>query len=52
MNAMFWLLVGILVGAWFGWTTAHIVVAEECDRLGGFFVGRRTFKCHEVINGD
>lgn len=31
-----------------GWVSAHHVVAEECRRNGGFFVGKATFKCSEV----
>ncbi len=31
-----------------GWVSAHHVVAEECRRNGGFFVGKTTFKCSEV----
>ncbi|MCX5466530.1 hypothetical protein [Acinetobacter nematophilus] len=23
----------------------HIIVASECERLGGFFVGSKTYKC-------
>ncbi|MBJ8477210.1 hypothetical protein [Acinetobacter bereziniae] len=23
----------------------HIMVASECERLGGFFVGSKTYKC-------
>ena len=40
MNALFWILLGIIVGAWIGWHTAHLTVAVECERLGGFFVGK------------
>jgi len=34
-----------------GWVSAHGMVAEECRRSGGFFVGKSTFKCGEVKNG-
>lgn len=23
----------------------HIMIANECERLGGFFVGSKTYKC-------
>lgn len=32
-----------------GRKAAHIEVALECKRLGGFFVGKTVFKCIEVI---
>lgn len=28
--------------------SAHGMVAEECRRLGGFFVGKEVFKCVEI----
>ena len=31
-----------------GWVAAHQTVATECKRLGGFFVGSSTFKCHAI----
>lgn len=35
----------------YGWASAHRMVALECQKNGGFFVGDKTFKCTEVING-
>lgn len=52
MHTLFWLLVGVIVGAWIGWRTAHVTVAAECERLGGFFVDQKVFKCVEVKHGD
>jgi hypothetical protein len=45
---MWQFLLGFIV-AWVvcGWYT-HIYVANECERLGGFFVGSKTYKCIEV----
>lgn len=40
-----WLLIGLLAGYHIGWRIAHITVAAECERLGGFFVDRKTYKC-------
>lgn len=31
-----------------GWHDAHYTVARECERLGSFYVGKKTFKCVEV----
>lgn len=42
------LLVGLLIGYFIGYRYAHLVVAAECRRLGGFFVDRAVFKCVEV----
>jgi hypothetical protein len=30
----------------------HIMVAMECERLGGFFVGGKTYKCYAVIDSE
>lgn len=38
----------ILVGYWIGWVHAHHTVADECERLGGFYVGKKTFKCQKM----
>lgn len=52
VSSLFFLLLGFIVGAWIGWKSAHVTVAEECKRLGGFFVGNQVFKCIEVRNVD
>lgn len=52
MTFLFGLLIGVIFGAWFAWGVAHTVIAEECEKLGGFFVGDRVFKCIEVKHGD
>ncbi len=31
-----------------GWAYAHETVATECERLGAFYVGDKTFKCERV----
>lgn len=31
-----------------GWMFAHSTVAAECERLGSFYVGNKTYKCVEV----
>lgn len=35
----------------YGWESAHRMVAMECQKNGGFFVGKKTFKCTEVRDG-
>lgn len=31
-----------------GWVAAHGEVVTECERLGAFYVGDKTFKCERV----
>lgn len=38
----------MLAAYWFGWVMAHSVVAKECERLGGFYVGTKVFHCSEI----
>jgi hypothetical protein len=51
MNDLFEaLLVGVVLAAIFaiGCTTALNEVMTECERLGAFYVGDKTFKCERV----
>lgn len=36
------------LGYQLGWRAAHIWVARECERLGGFFVNDATYRCELV----
>lgn len=42
-------ILGVAVGLFFGWAHAHKHIAAECERLGGFFVGEKIYKCERVI---
>ncbi|MDT4328512.1 hypothetical protein ACQE3D_10810 [Methylomonas sp. MS20] len=46
------ILFGKLMLLWvFGisiWAFAHFAVADECKKLGGFYVGSKVFECHQV----
>lgn len=45
---MWQFLLGFML-AWFlcsGYT--HIMIATECERLGGFFVNKKTYKCISI----
>ena len=45
---MAYFILGICIGVYFGWASAHYHIAAECERLGGFFVGKKIFKiCKE-----
>lgn len=48
---MNWLAVAIVagfIGYLVGWASAHRTVAQECTKLGSFYVGKRVFKCTEI----
>lgn len=47
MNSFLLFTVGVFIGIYFGWAFAHYAIAEECRRLGGFFVGKSVFTCVE-----
>lgn len=34
----------------FGYEVAHSTIAIECERLGSFYVGNKTYKCIEIID--
>lgn len=38
-------LICLWLGYQVGWTDAHTTVAKECDRLGGFYVGKKVYRC-------
>lgn len=44
------LIIGVALALIFaaGWITAHSEVVTECERLGAFYVGDKTFKCERV----
>jgi len=41
-----------VMGASIGWLHAHTTVAAECERLGSFFVGSKTYECELKGNHD
>lgn len=41
-------LLCLLVGYRAGYEIAHMTIARECERLGGFYVDSKTYKCHLV----
>jgi len=48
MDKLVWILIGLIAGKYIGWNAAHHCVAEECRRLGSFYVGKSIFKCIEI----
>ena len=47
MIATLTLIAGLIFGLFFGWMIAHNTISVECDRLGAFYVGTKTFWCVE-----
>lgn len=41
----------LLVGIIAGYIYAHEYVAVECQKLGGFFVGKRVYQCSAAPAG-
>lgn len=44
------LVIAAAIGFFCGWLYAHSTIAAECRKLGGFYVGKSTFKCEEIRN--
>lgn len=47
-QTLFWVVVALWIGWFWGWRHAHVMVAAECERNGGFFVDKKVFKCVAV----
>lgn len=43
-DAFIGLAIFIIAGL-LGWFLAHGVVADECQKLGGFYVGSKVYEC-------
>ena len=39
------LILVIVLATFIGWDYAHRTVAKECERLGAFYVGDKTYEC-------
>lgn len=51
---MWQFLLGFIVAWFICHSYTHIMIANECERLGGFFVGNKTYKCVSIegnVNG-
>ncbi|EPJ8676086.1 hypothetical protein PWB43_003996, partial [Acinetobacter baumannii] len=48
MSKMAWFLLGFIVAWFMCHNYTHSMIASECERLGGFFVGKKVFKCIAV----
>lgn len=41
-------IIGILLAYRLGIETAHITIADECEKLGGFYVGKKIYRCTAI----
>lgn len=41
-------VIGLLISYRLGYEVAHSTIARECDRLGSFYVGDKTYHCTEI----
>lgn len=48
MSKMAWFLLGFIVAWFMCHNYTYSMVVSECERLGGFFVGKKVFKCIAV----
>lgn len=42
---MDYFLCGFIIGCFLCHYYTHFMIANQCERLGGFFVGSKTYKC-------
>lgn len=47
---LFLILLAFIIGCLVGWLQAHSTVATECERLGRFYVGTKTFECVKITD--
>tara|TARA_R110000822_G_scaffold301108_1_gene424774 strand:- start:4215 stop:4382 length:168 start_codon:yes stop_codon:yes gene_type:complete len=52
MLNVFFVLNLILFSYFLGDAIAHSTIATECKRLGGFYVGNKTYKCVEIEHSE
>lgn len=43
-----WIFLAVILGVAIGWSWVHSTVARECERLGSFYVGSKTYYCSRV----
>jgi hypothetical protein len=43
-------IIGFIIAWLWSDSFTHHKIAAECERLGGFFVGSKTYKCYAVID--
>lgn len=47
---MVYFILGFIIAWLWSDSFTHHKIAAECERLGGFFVGSKTYKCYAVLD--
>ncbi len=47
---MGYFILGFIIAWLWSDSFTHHKISAECERLGGFFVGSKTYKCYAVID--
>lgn len=42
------IMISLLIGTWFGYGYSHKILAMDCTKMGGFYVGTKTYNCSLV----
>ena len=45
VGALFFIIVLVLFGVYFGHVIAHQTVAHECEKIGAFYVKDKVYEC-------
>lgn len=48
MKLLLVFVVALAIGWFCGWVVAHAAIAVDCERLGGFYVGKKVFSCLRI----
>lgn len=49
---MGYFILGFLIAWLWSSSVTRNKIAAECERLGGFYIGTTTYKCHAIIDDD
>lgn len=49
---MGYFILGFLIAWLWSSSVTRNKIAAECERLGGFFIGSKTYRCHAIIDLD
>lgn len=42
------IMISLMIGTWFGYGYSHKILATDCTKMGGFYVGTKTYNCSLV----
>lgn len=52
MWLLFFFMLGWWIGSKLGWLDAHNIIAEQCEKLGGFYTNNKIYKCTEIKSSE